>query len=384
MTTATRSSEGDTAFSQNGLDVLLSTAARDCPDAILIRDDHEASTAARIATRVHALAQMLRSFGFAPGERILVVAGAQTAAFVAAVAVLRAGLQPALAPCDLGPIDLAAHIRASGAVALIGPSRYGALQLGETYLSAAAVADSIRMIANQGPDPVDGAIDVSFVALDTLPNLAAAGDAPVSDVEPPSIATFQGARSAPTMILHRQAALFADALSLVEQAHINPSKRLMSTLPLATLAGLVAGPFAALIGASCLVLHGPFESGAFLRHCDADVGGYHLVVPSAVGALFADKTLAAGLVSLVLVSRFSDPFGFALPQASGCDRPVVDVYAFGEDSVLAQRRIDGIARPPASIGDRSAAEHLASASDIMDDESGLGARLNRANRREGL
>ena len=324
---------------------------------------------------------MLRSFGFAPGERVLVVAGAQTAAFVALVAVLRAGLQPALAPCDLGPIDLAAHIRASGAVALIGPSRYGALQLGETYLSAAAVADSIRMIANQGPDPVDGAIDVSFAALDSLPSLPSALDRAGHPVEPPSIATFQAPRSTPTMIEHRQAVLFADALSLVEQAHINPSKRLMSTLPLATLAGLVGGPFAALIGASSLVLHGPFDATRFLGHCDAEAGGYHLVVPSATGALFANRALAVNLVSLVLVSRFADPAAFALPEASGSDRPVVDVYAFGEESVLAQRRVDGIARPPASIGDRSVGGGVEGPPGLGD--GGLGARLNRATRRDG-
>ena len=89
----------------------------------------------------------------APGERVIVVAGATTSALVALVAVLRAGLEPALAPVGLGPVELAAHVRAAGAVALVGPSRYGTADLGETYLSAAALSESIRMIATMGPQP---------------------------------------------------------------------------------------------------------------------------------------------------------------------------------------------------------------------------------------
>ena len=136
---------------------------------------------------------------------------------------------------------------------------------------------------------------------------------------------------------------------LVEQARINPSKPLISTVPPATLAGLVAGPFAALIGASSLVLHGPFDAARFLALCDAEPG-YHLVVPGAVGSLFAQGALSANLASLILVSRFDSLSAFAVPAPSACDRPVVDVYAFGEDQVLAQRRIDGEARSPGQVG----------------------------------
>ena len=384
------------SFASKGLNSLLQGAARDCPHAVLMRDDEGASTAGQLVERVRKLVVHLRLHDFAPGERV-VVAGARTDTLVAVVALEHAGLVPALVPCDLNAVELAAHARVAAAVALIGPGACGGLQLGETYLSAAVIVETIRMIACQGPGLVDGAIDVAVPTLDALPDPGEPA-VPLRDVPP--IATFAGPRAAPVMKQHRQATLFADALSLVEQARINPSKRLISTVPPATLAGLVAGPFAALIGASSLVLHGPFDAGRFLALCDAEPG-YHLVVPDVVGPLFADPALSADLASLILVSRHGSPATFAAPAPSSCDRPVVDLYAFGEDQVLAQRRVDGEARSPIEVGSPGTGSTEAGSSDISNDplagigpaapdlssawsdasrpqDQGLGVRLNRA------
>ena len=364
-------------FQHAGLGALLAAAVQDCPDLVMIRDDKGASSAADLARRVRRLAHHFRQLGLLPGERVLILAGAQADAVVVLIAALRAGLAPALAGCGLGPIELAAHARVSDAVALVGPSSYGSLDLGDTYLSAVALVDTVRIVATHGPDLVDGASDIGFAALDAMPDppddpdtaiadwsrdAQPSRDAPVPDSA--LIATFEGPPTTPVLVTHRQAALLADALSLVEQARINPSKRIVSTLPLVTLAGLVGGPFAAFIGASSLVLHGPFEAKAFLAACDAEPG-FHLVGPRALGVAFEEPKLAAGVASLILVSRFPGAHDFVLPPPIACDRPIVDLYAFGEDTLLAQRREGGEARPPSRVTDKSAT-------------GGLGARLNRA------
>ena len=147
----------------------------------------------------------------------------------------------------------------------------------------------------------------------------------------PLVATFTGPAGAPCLVSHRQATLFADALSLVEQARINPTRRILSLLPPSSRAGLVAGPFAALVGASKLVLHGPFAAGGFLAHLDAEPGA-HLVAPVAVGALLAADAFTTELSSLILVSRFADAETFTLPESLPAARPVADLYAFGEDT----------------------------------------------------
>ena len=112
MTSANLAGHGREAFSSSGLDALVAAAARDCPDLVLFRDDLAACSAGDMARRVDRLAALLRHAGFAPGERVLVVAGATVAAVVALAAALRAGLEPAMAPIGLGPVELAAHARA--------------------------------------------------------------------------------------------------------------------------------------------------------------------------------------------------------------------------------------------------------------------------------
>ena len=346
----------------SGLNALLTTAASNSPDHILVEDDEGASTARQIELRTRRLATQLTNGGLAPGERVLIVAGAQSASFVAIMATLRAGLEPVLAPCHAGPVELATFAHAAGAAALIGPTRYGGCEFGETYLAAAAAADTIRGILTHGPDRVDGTADISPATLDALPEPAATGHRDSAVLETPTIATLAGPWTSPTLVSHRQISLFADALSLVEQARIDPSKRVVALLPPTSLAGLVSGPFAAFVGASRLVLHGPFAAKRFLAHCDAAPGA-HIVAPFAFGRCLAGQ--AYDVSSLILVSRFAGADAFALPPPLAFDRPVVDLYAFGEDAVLAQCRENGEAVPPARVAGLKAAD-------------GLGARLNRA------
>ena len=353
MTLPPHPDPGDDTFALSGLDALLATAARSSPDTVLFADDEGGVTAAVLARRVRVLAERIRLSGLRRGERLLIVAGAQVQTLVAITAAVRAGLEPALARPGLGAIELAAHARAAQAAALIGPATYGE-PLGETYLSAAALADGIRLIATHGAEPVDGALDVSAASLDASPEPAAieTGDTPL---EMPLIATFAGPGEAPRLVSHRQAALFADALSLVEQAHINPTRRILSLLPPSSRAGLAAGPFAALVGASALVMHGPFEGAAFLAHLDAAPHA-HLIAPARLGGSLAAAPFTADLASLILVSRFEAADAFGLPGPLPPSRPIVDLYAFGEDTVLAQRRLEGEARPPARVADRSLAD----------------------------
>ena len=353
---------GDEPFALSGLNALLTTAAQNSPDHILVEDDEGASTAAQVASRAARLAFQLRSSGLARGERVLIVAGAQTASLVAIAAALQAGLEPVLTGCCANPVELATLARTAKASALIGATRYGGLDLSDVYLSAAALADTVRGILTHGPEQIDGAVDISFATLDALPNGGEPGGSPI--LEMPTIATFAGPAKAPRLTSHRQASLFADALSLVEQARIDPSRRILSLLPPASLAGLVSGPFAAFVGASRLVLHGPFAGRRFLAHCDAEPG-IHLVAPSVIGRIVGAPALAADLASLILVSRFADRTSFVLPARIACAKPVIDLYAFGEDGVLAQPRQDGVADPPVRETDLSLTD-------------GLGARLNRA------
>jgi hypothetical protein len=120
---------------------------------------------------------------------------------------------------------------------------------------------------------------------------------------------------------------------------------LLSTIAPATLAGLVAGPFAALTGASSLTLHGPFEAERFLAARDADPGA-HLVAPVALAPLLREGKLMADDAALILLSRFASPEVFAPPRPLEGFGTLVDLHAFGETAVLAARRVGGAPRLP--------------------------------------
>jgi acyl-CoA synthetase (AMP-forming)/AMP-acid ligase II len=331
-----------------GLDALLLASLKDAPDAVLFRDDDGSVTARAFSPRVDRLAAQFRQCGLKPGERILLVTGANVRCLAALFAALRAGLEPALVSCGLGPVELAAYARAADAVALAGPTHYGSLALGDAYLSAAALSDTIRLVATLGPETVDGAADFSSTVLDAV----SMSDPARCDAEAAVIVTFDGPSGAPAAVAHRQTSLFTAALALVDQAGINPTKPILSTMVPASLAGLVAGPFAALMGASSLVLHGPFESRTFLAAYDSAPDA-HLVAPAEVGTLLRDAAMGRGDTSLILVSRFASPTGFVLPPALDCERSVVDLYAFGETAVLARRRDGGLAQTPTELADGS-------------------------------
>jgi hypothetical protein len=137
---------------------------------------------------------------------------------------------------------------------------------------------------------------------------------------------------------------------------------IVSTIAPASFAGLVAGPFAALLSGAPLHLHGPFHSAEFLAELDA-AAPVHLVAPRAMAAdldvagLLTPRTLA----SLMLLDRSGEtdppPAPVLRPDLS---IPVIDLCAFGERALVAEpRAADGSALPPAwephmiSAGDRS-------------------------------
>ena len=316
-----------------GLDALLLASLQDCPDAILVRDDGEALSGRAFADLVQAAASQFRRCGLKPGERVLLAMGFDVASLVALVGALRAGLGPALVPCGLRPMELATQAAAAEAVALVGPTGCGDAEFGETYLTAASLSEAIRLVATLGPNLVDGAVDLSLAALRAAPSGTESFGAEAS-----TILTFAPGSTAP--VAHRQAGLFAAALALVDQAGINPSRPLLSTILPATLAGLVAGPFAALIGASSFALHGPFAAAAFLRAQDAEPGT-HLVVPAAMGPLLQDAGMIGDGGALILLSRFATPAAYQEPVPLRGERPVVDFIAFGEAEVAARSREGG-------------------------------------------
>ena len=335
-------------FSAYSFDTLITGAARLRPQSLALSDRSTSVPFGLLAGQAAALARLLTDCGLRPGDRLLLTGGAEASLVIALVAALRAGFEPALAPLDLEPAELAAFARAINAVALAGPTAYGGVSPAETYFAAAAAAPSIRLLATLGPQKIDGAVDLGTAATlqyaATHPDIGLLQDK-LMPCEPRQIITFDRRRQKP--VFHQQTTLMAASLDFVAQATIGRETPILSTLPPVTFAGLVTGPLAALLSGAALHLEGPFEARSFLKRRD-EAGHAHLVIPAAIAAELSRAGMFEGLASAVLLSRFAAeaPFIAPAPLASPC--PLIDLYAIDETAAIAELRRAGTVLPPAA------------------------------------
>jgi hypothetical protein len=335
-------------FAAYSFDTLISGAARLRPQAIALADRGTSVPFDLLAGHASALARLLADSGLQPGERVLLTGGAEVSLVIAMVAALRGGFEPALAPLGLDVGELAAYARAINAVALAGPTHYGTSVAAETYFATAALASSIRLVATLGPQDIDGAVDLRTEAV-----LRYAAGRPEMDIErgkpapsyPPRIITFDRDRKMPA--IHQQATLMAASLDFVARASIGRETPILTTLAPTSFAGLVTGPLAALLSGATLHLDGPFDSAAFLKRRD-EAGHAHLIVPAATAEAFAEAGVFEGLASAVLISRLAANKAFAAPKPLAAPCPIIDLYAVGEATAIAEQRLGGTPVPPAN------------------------------------
>ncbi len=333
-------------FSAYSFDTLISGAARLRPQGLALVDRNTSVPFDLLAGQAAALARLLAECGLKPGERLLLIGGAETTLVVAIVAALRGGFEPALAPLDLEPDELTAYAQAIDAAALAGPSHYGTAISPDIYFAAAAATPSVRFVATLGPRDIDGAVDLSTAAI-----LRYAAERHESALErgraapaAPHLVTFDRARKAP--VFHDQSTLMAASLDFVARASIGRETPIFSTLPPTTFAGLVAGPLAALLSGATLHLDGPFDAQTLVRRIDG-LENAHLVIPTSVAKDFLEAGLLDRLASAVLMSRLRSTSEFAPPDALRAPCPILDLYAIDENAAIGEVRRDGTALPPA-------------------------------------
>ena len=338
-----------------GLDLsgLIRAAAAARPAATVLADRHDRLDAQALEARVSRLAAALGALGLRSGERVLMTGGAEAATVVALAAALRAGLDVALFPVHLPLRMLATYVRDVGAVALVGPTRYGPLAFGETWLAAAADTPSLRVVATIGPEEADGAVDLSPDGLERAGFGPQPADAPIG--ARPRIITAERGAAGVRAVTHHQATLMMAALDLIARAGIGHRTPLFGTLAPVSFAGLVAGPLAALLAATSLTLDGPFETAGLLRAC-AGLERPHLVVPAPLGPDIARAGLASTCGALLMVSRAAGLGTLGTPPAFEAECPLLDLYAIGESAAVPEPRLRDRTIPPAETPHRVALE----------------------------
>lgn len=266
-----------------------------------------------------------RACGLLPSERVLIVGAARVGVAVAILGAIGAGLEPVIAPAHLSPAALAFLAQSTGAVAIIGPTRFGAFDAEKAMFEIAATAPGVRLLGSLGPGECDGAADFSPAGLrDPVDDHSLSA----KQATPPRIGlVLAPEQKAPRVVFISQSEIVAIALEFASRLRLNAERPILSTLSPASLAGLATGPVAALLVGAPLTWFGPFEAQSFIETLD-HAGPCHLIAPEAIAADFAAAGLIAPgrLESLSLATR--EPA--AATAAIGASCPVALLASDGD------------------------------------------------------
>ena len=284
-----------------GLDLLARGAARLRGERIAISEAGPGSTATVVTYRdldqfVCAFAARMTECGLRQGDRILVVGVARISVVAAVLGALSAGIEPIVAPAHLQAGALAFLAQTTGAAGIFAPTLFGGLDMESLLVEAAAAAPGIRIVGSLGPGVADGAIDFSpqgLAGISAPPRVARRDN-------PPRIGlVLRPEQRAPRATFVTQSALVGQGLDVVSALNLAADRPTVSTLSPASLAGLIAGPIAALLAGAPLTLFGPFDAAGLALLLDRS-GQACLIAPAAAGGELIESGVCANLDCLAL------------------------------------------------------------------------------------
>ena len=324
------------------LDSLLEGAARLRPQAMAICEagDGRRLSYDELAQDVRRFAARMVATGLKPGETILLLSGYRASGLVALMAGVAAGINVVLAPADIRPDRLALLAGQTGAALLLCGDNFGGMDLLGKGFAAAAMMDTIRIVGSLD-SAMEDAADFSPAALGE--EAAPALPAPTHAAHIITTVLRDG-RMQP--VRHLQATLVAAALDVVARAGLSASQPILSTIAPNSLAGLVAGPFAALMSGATLHMHGLFDARILMNQI-AQNPGARLAVPATLLRNLAHAGLLqpGALGGIMALSRWQDngsDFAPLPPVASAIE--LTDLHGFGELALVAEKRgLDGTA-----------------------------------------
>ena len=282
------------------LSELLRAAAATRPDAIFARiggapgDVPAALRAGALDALADHYAARLKETELSQGTRLLLLSAPEPRTLATIVGALRAGFDVALAAPALDAASIAAAAQAYGASVLAGPAAFAELQTGDRLFEAAALLDSISLVALHGAGEA-GALALDAPREDDAPSTASTRE--------PQLLVVEIVDAAPKCRSVSQERTREVAREFVARAGLREGEAIVSTISLGSEAGLVGGAFAPLIGGAHLIWQAPFAARRFLETLESSARA-HLFAPAGVASdLGAAEILTADrLSSLTLVA----------------------------------------------------------------------------------
>lgn len=323
---------------------------------------------------VERLARRLRSFGLPDRTAVAIQLPNTVEAVVTLLATLRAGMIALPVPVLWRRSDLVAAFGRMDVKAMVTVARLGGECPAEAACQAAADLFALSFPCAFGSDVLDGVVplELDTKALGKIPD-PFPPPAVTSDTESVAVATFDAAPNGFYAVGRSHAELLAAGLGTLFEAKIGPGERIVSMLPISSLAGIAGALVPWLLSGGALELVHGHAPQALVD--PRRLGRAHLVAPAAAMPEIARRG-GGPFASLIAVHRAAgtrtlDPS--ALPGVAA-----VDLTLFGETGAIALRRNDAAHAMPIPLGPVTApAGHQAGPAVIetrLDDDGMLALR----------
>jgi len=328
------------------LDDLFRRAGVRNPDAIALSDPPNRQSFTDDVPRTLSFAQAdraistfaarLRSFGLQTDSIVAIQLPNTVESIIAFLGVMRAGMIAAPMPLLWRHRDIVAALGQIGAKAIVTCSRVGTAAYAETARQAAVELFSVRHVCGFGFDLPDGVVPLDDVFASEL------GDAVLTHARPGSAAlhvaaiTFGLGAKGITPVARNHIELVAGGLEIFLETGTAADAPHVSTIPVASFAGIAVTVLPWLLSGGPLHLHHGFDAGTFAAQCSALDDGAVILPAAGVGPIAEAGLLTSRRQAVVALWRGPERMSAAKPWKGRS--VLVDVASFAEIGLLAARR----------------------------------------------
>jgi hypothetical protein len=335
------------------LDEILRFNAARRPDAIALCDPPNRAaftegeprqlTYAQADKMVSAIARRLRDIGL-PADAIVAAQFANTCESVLVLlGIMRAGLIAAPLPMLWRRADCVAALSRVGTKALITVARIGGADHAALAMQVAAEIFPIRYVCGFGDMP-EGAmpLDDLFEQVETGAAVSFAPEPRTSPAMHLAAITFDTTVDGIVPVARSHAEFLASGLPALSETGLAPDSVIVSSLPVASFAGIALTLVPWLLSGGTLRLHQPFDAIAFSAQLAAQACDVAILPGSLAGRLAEAEIFEPSHAPRSILAFWRAPERLPLSASWHLpDATLIDVPIFGEIGLCAAHRIDG-------------------------------------------
>ncbi|MBO0755446.1 MAG: acyl--CoA ligase [Bradyrhizobiaceae bacterium] len=266
--------------------------------------------------------------------------------------ILRAGLIAAPLPLLWRSADVVTTLSRLGAKALITTTRIGSVDYGDLAVRMAAEIFPIRYVCGFGSRIADGIVPFNDLLTIETPDPLPSVERAVNAAAHLAVITWDVSENGLVPVARNHFEMLAAGLAVVLEGRIAQDATILSSLSMASFAGIALTVVPWLVSGGTLSLHHPFDAEIFAEQ-RRDHQCHTVILPGQVVARMAEGGLLAGRHGFgrdglkTVIAAWRAPERIAIsPVWRDSAATLVDVHIFGETALLAASRgSDGKAAP---------------------------------------